>query len=63
VECKAPSVKITQKVFDQIARYNMVHQVPLLAVTNGLQHFFCRIDFTEKKYSFLDKLPDYEQLK
>ncbi|MGI4727995.1 MAG: type I restriction enzyme HsdR N-terminal domain-containing protein [Janthinobacterium lividum] len=62
VECKAPSVKITQKVFDQIARYNMVHKVPLLAVTNGLTHFFCRIDFTEKKYFFLENLPDYKQL-
>jgi hypothetical protein len=62
VECKAPSVKITQKVFDQIARYNIIHRVPLLAVTNGLQHFYCRIDLEEKKYFFLDNLPDYEQL-
>lgn len=59
VECKAPSIKITQKVFDQIARYNMVHQVPLLAVTNGLEHFYCRIDFAAGKYFFLDELPDY----
>ncbi|MGI4751290.1 MAG: type I restriction enzyme HsdR N-terminal domain-containing protein [Janthinobacterium lividum] len=63
VECKAPTIKITQKVFDQIARYNMVHNVPILAVTNGLQHFFCKIDFTEKKYFFMDNLPDYEYLK
>ncbi len=62
VECKAPSVKITQSVFDQIARYNMTHRVSLLAVTNGLQHFYCRIDLEEKKYFFLDNLPDYEQL-
>src|SRR3569623_1331491 len=44
IECKAPSVNITQAVFDQVARYNMVHKVPLLAVTNGLQHYYCRID-------------------
>jgi len=60
VECKAPSVKITQAVFDQIARYNMVHRVALLAVTNGLQHYYCRIDFDKKKYFFLKELPDYE---
>ncbi len=60
VECKAPSVKITQLTFDQIARYNMVHRVPLLAVTNGLEHFFCKIDFEQEKYFFVDKLPDYE---
>ena len=62
VECKAPSVKITQTVFDQIARYNNVHRVPLLAVTNGLEHFYCRIDFGQEKYFFVDKLPDYEEL-
>jgi hypothetical protein len=62
VECKAPSVKITQNVFDQIARYNIVHRVPLLAVTNGLEHFYCKIDFEQEKYYFLEKLPDYEEI-
>lgn len=62
VECKAPTVKITQVVFDQIARYNIVHRVPLLAVTNGLQHFYCKIDFDKEKYFFVDELPDYEDL-
>jgi hypothetical protein len=62
VECKAPTVKITQAVFDQIARYNMVHQVPLLVVTNGLEHFYCRIDFEQQKYLFLKELPDYESI-
>ncbi|MVN22682.1 type I restriction enzyme HsdR N-terminal domain-containing protein [Mucilaginibacter arboris] len=60
VECKAPTVKITQAVFDQVARYNIVYRVPLLAVTNGLQHFYCKINFEEKKYFFLKELPDYE---
>lgn len=59
VECKAPSVKITQAVFDQIARYNMVHHVPILAVTNGLEHYYCKINFEEEKYFFLEELPDY----
>src|SRR5476651_3670 len=57
VECKAPSVPITQGVFDQVARYNMVHKVPLLAVTNGLQHYYCRIDFVNERYEFLEELP------
>src|SRR3984885_11618860 len=35
VECKAPSVPIDQQVFDQVARYNMVHRVRIIAVTNG----------------------------
>lgn len=59
IECKAPSVKITQSTFDQIARYNIVHKVPLLFVSNGLEHFFCEIDFKTKKYRFLDGLPSF----
>jgi hypothetical protein len=63
VECKAPSVKISQKVFDQIARYNIVHKIPLLAVTNGLEHYYCQIDFITKGYNFLESLPFYRSLK
>ena len=33
VECKAPSVKITQDTFDQIARYNMALNAEYLMVT------------------------------
>jgi hypothetical protein len=59
VECKAPSVPIDQKVFDQVARYNIVHKIALLAVTNGLQHYYCRINFAEQNYKFIEELPDY----
>ena len=62
VECKAPSINIDQKVFDQIARYNMVHKIKLLAVTNGLQHYYCRIDFELKRYDFMEDLPGYKDL-
>ncbi len=62
VECKAPSVSINQKVFDQIARYNKVHQVSLLAVTNGLQHYYCTIDTQQKSYQFIEELPEYSTL-
>jgi hypothetical protein len=62
VECKAPSVNIDQKVFDQIARYNIVHKIALLAVTNGLQHYYCRINFEQKKYQFIEELPDFLQI-
>jgi hypothetical protein len=62
VECKAPSVNIDQKVFDQIARYNMVHKVALLAVSNGLKHYYCQIDFESREYKFIQELPLYSQL-
>lgn len=59
VECKAPGVPINQKVFDQIARYNMVHKIELLAITNGLDHYFCMINFETESYSFIKELPVY----
>ncbi|EHQ28960.1 type I restriction enzyme HsdR N-terminal domain-containing protein [Mucilaginibacter paludis] len=60
VECKAPAVKVTQQVFDQVARYNWVHRVPLIAVTNGLQHYYCKIDFVEQRYDFIVDIASYE---
>ena len=59
VECKAPSVNINQKVFDQVARYNITHKIAILAVTNGLQHYYCTIDFEKQGYQFIENLPEY----
>ena len=61
VECKAPSIKITQSTFDQIARYNMNLKAKYLMVTNGLDHFFCRMDYEAEKYIFLEDLPPFQQ--
>ena len=61
VECKAPSVAINQKVFDQVARYNITHKIALLAVTNGLQHYYCSVDFDNGSYKFIEELPAYRQ--
>jgi len=58
VECKAPEVAITQHVFDQIARYNLKMDAQYLMVTNGLTHYFCRMDYESKKYIFLKDIPD-----
>jgi len=62
VECKAPEVKITQAVFDQAARYNLVFKVKYLMVTNGLKHYCCEIDFETEKVSFLKEIPAYEAI-
>ena len=59
VECKAPEVKITQQTFDQIARYNLTLKAKYLMVTNGLNHYFCKMDFEKEKYVFLDELPEF----
>ncbi len=57
VECKAPSVPINQVVFDQIARYNLALDAQYLMVTNGLQHYVCQMDFTNRCYNFLEEVP------
>ena len=59
VECKAASVPITQETFDQIARYNLAMNAKYLMVTNGLQHFYCQLDYEQEKYHFLPDLPEW----
>ena len=59
IECKAPEIKITQATFDQIARYNMTMNAQFLMVTNGLNHYFCQMDYENEKYTFLENLPNY----
>ncbi|WP_131538908.1 type I restriction enzyme HsdR N-terminal domain-containing protein [Pedobacter nototheniae] len=62
IECKAPKVKITQSVFDQAARYNSVHQAKWIALTNGLQHVYAKIDHQKGSFSFIQELPEYTLL-
>ncbi|VXB85863.1 Restriction endonuclease subunit R [Flavobacterium sp. 9AF] len=59
IECKAPEIVISQQTFDQIARYNLVLKASYLMVTNGLNHYFCQMDFENEKYVFLKDLPYY----
>ncbi len=60
VEYKAPKVRVTQKVFDQIARYNIVMDAPYLIVSNGMSHYCCR--FEGASYCFLPDIPAYDRL-
>lgn len=62
VEYKAPTVKITKEVFAQISRYNLTLKVDYLIVSNGLQHYCCRMDYTNNSYSFLQEIPEYTKI-
>lgn len=62
VECKAPQVVISQKVIDQIARYTLHFKASFLIITNGLQHFCCKLDTASQKYMFIKEIPDYENM-
>ena len=60
VECKSPKITINQDTFDQIARYNLALNATYLMVTNGLNHYYCSIDFDEERYQFLKDIPEYQ---
>ncbi len=62
IEYKAPEVEITQKVFDQIVRYNYVLKAKYLIVSNGLNHYCCKINYDLEGYSFLQEIPCYVDL-
>lgn len=62
IEYKAPTVSITQKVFDQISVYNMLLKVDYLVVSNGITHYVCKMNYENQKYFFLREIPEYKDL-
>ena len=62
VEYKAADIPITQKIFNQIMRYNMVLRVDYLVVSNGISHYCCKMDYTNNNYEFLSVIPNYNAL-
>jgi len=62
IEYKAPTVAITQKVFDQITAYNILMHVDYLIVSNGIRHICCKMDYVNHKYLLLTDIPDYKNL-
>ena len=60
IEVKAPTVQISQRTYNQICRYNIVMQVPMLIVSNGLTHYCCRIE--NEKVEFLKEIPPFKDL-
>ena len=61
VECKAPKITINQATFDQIARYNLKINAVYLMVTNGINHYYCQMDFEKEQYTFLQDIPSYNK--
>ena len=60
VECKAPDVKLTSEVLDQIARYNMVLKVKHLIITNGHESYICKYNGDKNRYEFVEDFPIFE---
>jgi hypothetical protein len=62
VECKAASVAILQDTFDQVTAYNRTVKANYLLITNGIKHYFCKINMETKRYEFLDDIPVFDEL-
>ena len=62
IEYKAPMVKITKEVFAQISRYNLILKVDYLIVSNGLQHYCCKMDYAGNTFTFLQEIPEYNKV-
>lgn len=58
IECKAPAIKITDKVFEQVSVYNQTIKAPYIAVSNGISTYICSINFESNSYTFLDDFPE-----
>jgi hypothetical protein len=61
VECKSYKIKINQNAFDQIARYNLELNATYLMVTNGINHYYCEMDYENERYAFLKDIPNFSQ--
>lgn len=62
IEYKAPDIKITAKTFHQICSYNLVLQVDYLIVSNGINHYCCKMNYEKHSYEFLKEVPDYSEI-
>lgn len=62
IEYKAPTVKITKEVFAQISRYNLTLRVDYLIISNGVQHYCCRMDYGKQSFTFLQDIPEYSRI-
>ncbi|MCH7401085.1 type I restriction enzyme HsdR N-terminal domain-containing protein [Belliella kenyensis] len=59
IECKAPSVKLSQSTLSQVCTYNQTLRAPYLGISNGKQHIFLELDPNTLEYSQISKLPTF----
>lgn len=60
IECKSPTIKLTQNAFNQAAVYNMTVHAKYVAVTNGLVHYCCEAAKLGEEAVFLESFPEFE---
>lgn len=62
LEYKAPSVRLSPEVVEQIYRYNSVLRVPVLVITNGRTLYAYRVGYDGAPTRLLSRLPAFDRL-
>ena len=62
IEYKAPTIKITKRVFEQVTAYNFLLHVDYLIVSIGLNHYCCKMNYENNSYMLLTSIPDYKDI-
>jgi len=62
IELKAPNVAISQATFDQVAVYNAKLKVDFFIISNGIEHFCCKVNTETARYEFFPEIPDFNQI-
>lgn len=62
IELKAPNIAITQATFDQVAVYNAKLKVDFFIISNGIEHFCCKVNLETARYEFFPEIPDFNQI-
>jgi len=62
IELKAPNVAISQTTFDQVAVYNAKLKVDFFIISNGIEHYCCKVNPETARYEFFDEIPDFHQI-
>ncbi|HET7733542.1 MAG TPA: type I restriction enzyme HsdR N-terminal domain-containing protein [Paludibacter sp.] len=62
IELKAPNVPISQATFDQVAVYNAKLRVDFFMISNGIEHFCCKVNTETARYEFFSEIPHFTQI-
>lgn len=63
IEYKAPSIPLTTHVLNQVGNYNRLLHVDYVIISNGLQHYCCKMDYVSQRFVLLEDIPPYQDMK
>jgi len=59
-ECKAPDIILNENALLQIANYNIIFNAPYLIITNGITHYYFKLN--QHKYILIGEIDEFEQI-